>query len=84
MSNVVIRVEDVSKQYRLGQISTGSLAHDVNRWWHTLRGKQDPYLKIGEENDRTVAGTSEYVWALQDISFNNYAARTRVAARLAF
>lgn len=66
----MIRVEDVSKQYRLGQISTGSLAHDVNRWWHTLRGKQDPYLKIGEENDRTVAGTSEYVWALQDISFD--------------
>jgi len=70
MSNVVIRVEDVSKQYRLGQISTGSLAHDVNRWWHTLRGKQDPYLKIGEENDRTVAGNSEYVWALKDISFD--------------
>lgn len=70
MSNVVIRVEDVSKQYRLGQISTGSLAHDVNRWWHNLRGKQDPYLKIGEENDRTVAGNSEYVWALKDISFD--------------
>lgn len=66
----MIRVEDVSKQYRLGQISTGSLAHDVNRWWHTLRGKQDPYLKIGEENDRTVAGNSEYVWALKDISFD--------------
>lgn len=69
MSEVVIKVEEVSKQYRLGQISTGSVAHDVNRWWHTLRGKPDPYLKIGEVNDRTVVGNSDYVWALRDISF---------------
>lgn len=69
MSNTVIKVEGVSKQYRLGQISTGSLAHDINRWWHTLRGRPDPYLQIGEVNDRTVSGSSEYVWALRDISF---------------
>jgi lipopolysaccharide transport system ATP-binding protein len=49
----VIRVENVSKQYRLGEVGTGSLAHDVNRWWHKIRGKEDPYLKIGEVNDRT-------------------------------
>lgn len=59
----------MSKQYRLGQISTGSIAHDVNRWWHTVRGKENPYLKIGETNDRTKVGNSDYVWALQDISF---------------
>jgi hypothetical protein len=51
--DVVIRVEGVSKLYRLGEVGTGSLAHDVNRWWHRVRGKEDPYLKIGEVNDRT-------------------------------
>jgi lipopolysaccharide transport system ATP-binding protein len=69
MSDVVIEVNNISKQYRLGQISTGSLAHDINRWWYKIRGKEDPYLKIGEENDRTSAGLSEYVWALSDLSF---------------
>jgi len=69
MSNLVIKVENVSKQYRLGQFGTGSLAHDINRWWHRMRGNEDPYLKIGEENDRTKKGSSEYVWALQDINF---------------
>jgi ABC-type multidrug transport system fused ATPase/permease subunit len=53
MSDVVIRVENISKLYRLGEVGTGSLAHDVNRWWHKVRGKEDPYLKIGEVNDRT-------------------------------
>jgi lipopolysaccharide transport system ATP-binding protein len=67
--STVIKVEDLSKQYRLGQVGTGSLAHDVNRWWHRMRGKEDPYLKIGEENDRTAKGSSDYVWALKDINF---------------
>lgn len=69
MSNIAIRVENVSKQYRLGKIGTGSFKHDLNRWWHTVRGKEDPYLKIGDENDRTKKGSSEYVWALRDVSF---------------
>ena len=55
--DVVIRVEGVSKLYRLGEVGTGSLAHDVNRWWHKVRGKEDPYLKIGEVNDRTKPAT---------------------------
>lgn len=70
MSNTVIKVENLSKQYRLGQVSTGTLSHDINRWWHTIRGKEDPYLKISEVNDRTQKGTSEYVWALRDINFD--------------
>ena len=70
MSNTVIKIENVSKQYRLGQVGTGSLGHDVNRWWHTVRGKEDPYLQIGEVNDRTSKGVSDYVWALRDISFD--------------
>lgn len=69
MSDTIIRVEDLSKQYRLGEIGTGTLSHDLNRWWHKIRGKEDPYLKIGETNDRTQKGESEYVWALKDINF---------------
>ncbi len=70
MSNVVIKVENLSKQYRLGEIGTGSLAHDINRWWYSVRGKEDPYLKIGETNDRTKAGNSDYVWSLKDVDFS--------------
>ena len=65
----VIKVENLSKQYRLGQVGTGTISHDVNRWWHKIRGKEDPYLKIGESNDRTKKGDSDYVWALKDINF---------------
>jgi len=68
--NTVIQVKDLSKQYRLGKIGTGSIGHDLNRWWHSIRGKEDPYLKIGDSNDRTQKGNSEYVWALQDINFD--------------
>ena len=69
MSLTVIKVENLSKQYHLGEVSTGSIAHDINRLWYTARGKEDPYLKLGEENDRTSKGNSEYVWALRDINF---------------
>ena len=70
MSDTVIKVENVSKQYRLGNVGTGTIGHDLNRWWQTaVLRKEDPYLKIGETNDRAVKGTSEYVWALQDINF---------------
>jgi lipopolysaccharide transport system ATP-binding protein len=65
----VIRVEHLSKQYRLGLVGTGTLSHDLNRWWHRVRGKEDPYLKIGEVNDRASKGSSDYVWALKDINF---------------
>jgi len=65
----VIKVEDISKQYRLGQIGSGTLSHDLNRWWSKLRGKEDPFLKVGDVNDRTQKSDSEYVWALKDINF---------------
>lgn len=70
MSNTVIKVENLSKQYRLGSVGTGSFAHDLNRTWHRVRGKADPYLMIGEENDRTQKGGTDYVWALRDINFD--------------
>lgn len=69
MSDIAIRVEDLSKQYRLGSVGTGTLSHDLNRWWHRVRGKEDPYAKVGAVNDRTAAADSEYVWALRDINF---------------
>lgn len=69
MSDTVIKVENLSKQYRLGTVGTGTLSHDLNRLWAKVRGKEDPYLKIGERNDRTKKSSSEYVWALKDINF---------------
>ncbi|WP_046745294.1 ABC transporter ATP-binding protein [Kordia zhangzhouensis] len=67
---VILRVENVSKQYRLGVIGTGTISHDLNRWWHKIRGKEDPYKRIGEENKRSTTGKSDYVWAIKDISFD--------------
>ncbi|TDW47137.1 lipopolysaccharide transport system ATP-binding protein [Flavobacterium sp. 270] len=67
--DIILKAENISKQYRLGQVGTGTLSHDINRWWHQIRGKENPYLKIGDINDRSTKGSSEYVWALQDINF---------------
>lgn len=67
--NIILDIENVSKQYRLGEVGTGSLQHDLKRWWYNVRGLEDPFLKIGESNDRTKKGNSDYVWALKDINF---------------
>ena len=70
MSDIAIKFENLSKQYRLGTIGTGTLSHDLNRWWAmNIRGKDDPNLKIGQINDRAAKATSDYVWALKDIDF---------------
>ncbi len=69
MSEVAIRVENLGKIYRLGEIGTGTISHDLNRWMARIRGKEDPFTKIGENNDRTKRGESDYVWALKDVSF---------------
>lgn len=67
--SVAIKIENLSKQYRLGLVSTRTLSHDLNRWWKmNIQGKDDPYLKVGDVNDRSVKGESEYVWALKDIN----------------
>jgi lipopolysaccharide transport system ATP-binding protein len=75
-----IKIEDVSKLYRLGTVGTGTMAHDLNRWWHQIRGKEDPYAKVGQVNDRTQSSTKDqgqktkngeapdYVWALRGIN----------------
>lgn len=69
MSKVVIKAENISKQYRLGLVGTGTVKDDMKRWWYNLRGKEDPFLKIGEANDRSSKGESDYVWSLRDINF---------------
>ncbi|WP_310378316.1 ABC transporter ATP-binding protein [Flavobacterium sp.] len=69
MKDIILKAENISKQYRLGQVGTGTLTHDLNRWWHQVRGKENPYLRIGDTNDRSTKGESDYVWALQDINF---------------
>ncbi|MGE8339831.1 MAG: polysaccharide ABC transporter ATP-binding protein [Flavobacterium sp.] len=69
MKDIILKAENISKQYRLGQVGTGTLKHDFNRWWHKIRGKENPYLRIGDVNDRSTKGTSDYVWALQNINF---------------
>ena len=68
MSNIVLKIENVSKQYRLGLIGTGTISHDLNRWWHKVRGKEDPYIKIGDINHRDKKG-GDYVWALNNVNF---------------
>jgi len=73
---VAIKIENLSKQYRLGLVSTRTLSHDLNRWWQTsILGREDPYLKIGQENKLTTHNSQltthnspEYVWALKDIN----------------
>lgn len=70
MGQTVIKVENVSKQYRLGVIGTGSFSRDLHRMWLNLLGKEDPYVKIGEENDKVKQNSAEYIWALKNISFD--------------
>ena len=68
--STAIEFNHIGKQYRLGLVSTGTLSHDLNRWWQTtVLRREDPYLKIGSVNDRTKAADSDYVWALRDIDF---------------
>ena len=68
--STAIEFNHISEQYRLGLVSTRTLSHDLQRWWTmNIRGKEDPYLKIGETNDLSTKGSSDYVWALKDIDF---------------
>ena len=70
MAEAAIRIENLSKLYKLGEVGTGSFAHDINKWWQMkIRGKPDPYAKIGSKNDRTQEATKgEYIWALRNIN----------------
>lgn len=70
MSDIVIKVENLSKAYQIGQIGTGTISRDLERFWTTkIMGKDDPFLKIGQVNDRSIKGESDIVWSLKDINF---------------
>ena len=67
--STILKAENISKQYRLGTVGTGTLSDDLKRWWFKIRGKEDPFLKVGAENNRNTNATEDYVWALRDINF---------------
>jgi lipopolysaccharide transport system ATP-binding protein len=66
---LAIKTENLSKAYQIGQFSTGTLSRDIERWWALARGKEDPFLQVGEVNDRSVKGDSNIVWSLKDLNF---------------
>lgn len=68
--DTVIKVENLSKQYRLGLVGASTFKEDSRRWWSKIRGKEDPFLNLGDENDRTIQGDSKFVWSLKDINFD--------------
>ena len=68
--DTVIKVENLSKQYRLGIVGASTFKEDTQRWWAKLRGKEDPFLQLGGENDRTIQDNSKFVWSLKDINFD--------------
>ncbi len=71
MSNIAIRFDHVGKMYQLGVVGTGTLSNDIKRWWVTsVLGKEDPFLKIGQTNDRTQKAQNSFVYALRDITFD--------------
>ena len=65
MSERLLEVDGVSKQYRLGMIGGGTLHGDLTSWFARIRGKEDPNTKIGMEH----YGPNETFWALRDVSF---------------
>ena len=68
--STAIEFNNISKLYRLGLVSSGTLGNDLKRWWQmSILGKEDPFLKVGSINDRSKAADSDYVWALKDIDF---------------
>ena len=69
MSNIAIKAENLSKAYQLGEIGTGTISRDLERWYARMRGREDPFLRIGETNDRSTKGSSDIVWSLKDINF---------------
>ncbi len=69
MNSRILQIENLSKQYRLGVVGRDTIKDDLLRWWYKIKGKEDPFLKIGEKNDRTKFSISNYVWALEDINF---------------
>ncbi|MEN9964648.1 MAG: hypothetical protein RL582_1743, partial [Bacteroidota bacterium] len=69
MGKYAIEVDNLSKQYRLGQVGSGTLRQDLQRAWSKMLGKEDPFLHVGATNNRSQKGLADWVWALRDINF---------------
>ena len=67
--SIILKAENISKQYRLGTVGSGTISDDLKRWWYNVRGLEDPFLQVGGVNDRSAKATEDYVWALRDINF---------------
>lgn len=68
--SIILNADNISKQYRLGSVGTGTLGHDLKRWWYNVQGKEDPFLTVGGVNDRSAKATEDYIWALRNVSFD--------------
>lgn len=68
-NNIILKAENISKQYRLGVVGAGTISDDIKRWWYNVCGKEDPFLQVGAVNDRNSFANEDYVWALRDINF---------------
>lgn len=69
MSNEIIRVENVSKKYRLGEITSGTLSHDITAWWNRTVLRKNPAANYIEDNELGKVTAQQYVWSLKDVSF---------------
>ncbi|WP_199120902.1 ABC transporter ATP-binding protein [Pedobacter sp. ASV28] len=68
MFNTAIKAENLSKAYQLGEIGTGTLSRDLERWYARIRGKENPFSLIGQTN-YTISASSERIWSLKDVNF---------------
>ena len=67
--NTVLKIKNLSKLYRLGLIGSTTLSEDIKRLWFSIMGKDDPLLKISEENNRDIKG-GKHIWALNNVTLN--------------
>jgi len=75
-NDIVIRVENLWKQYRYGVLSHATLRKDFQSWWARIRGREDPNVPVGfmaspiTHHTSPASNDSDHFWALQDISFD--------------
>ena len=69
MSETVIKIENLHKQYRLGTLSHRTLYKDAQSWWAKARGKEDPNQTVDHATLKKIEQTENgRFWALKDIS----------------
>lgn len=73
MSDVVIQVENLCKEYRLGAVSHHTLARDLQSWWARVRHREDPNAQVEchpSSAPNRLPLPKDHFWALQDVSFD--------------